>query len=100
MQWRKMALIGVVLLGGSLGLAARQRGLCKRIVGYVRREQSIEECLRHGAVDQATLSLEQAVEGADFVVFCTPISQMEALAAKALNHLSPSALVTDVGSVK
>lgn len=99
-HWEKIALIGVGLLGGSLGLAARHRSLAGRVEGYVRRPQSIGECEKAGAVDKADTSLERVVSGADLIVFCTPIAQMAGLAEQALPALRHGCLVTDVGSVK
>ncbi len=93
-------MIGVGLLGGSLGKAMRERGLTGRVTGYVRRAAGVEECLRAGAVDTATLDLEEAVRGSDLVVLCTPLSQMSSLAARCAPFLKPHCLVTDVGSVK
>jgi prephenate dehydrogenase len=100
MRWRKVTLIGVGLLGGSLGLALRKRGLAHEVVGYVRREASITECLNVGAVDHATTNLTTAVQGVDLVVFCTPLAQMKQLALSCVDHVQKGTLVTDVGSVK
>jgi prephenate dehydrogenase len=99
-QWKKVTLVGVGLLGGSLGLALRQRALAGTVVGFVRRAASISECQDAGAVHAATQSLGEAVAGADLVVLCTPIGQMRALALELVPFLSPGAIVTDVGSVK
>ena len=98
--FRKTALIGVGLLGGSLGLALRRRGLCEQVVGYVRREASIVDCRDCGVVDEATMDLAEAVAGADLVVLCTPLAQMRALLERMRPQLKPGALITDVGSVK
>lgn len=97
---RKFALIGVGLLGGSLGLAARQRRLAGEVVGFVRRPASLAECVNTGAVDTATLDLAEAARDADLVVLCTPIGQMGELAARLAPLLPRQAVVTDVGSVK
>jgi prephenate dehydrogenase len=99
-RWQKVTLIGVGLLGGSLGLALRQRRLAGRVVGYVRRPASVAECVQAGAVDEATLDLAEAVAEADLVIFCTPIAQMLPLAKQMLPSLKRGAIVTDVGSVK
>jgi len=99
-HWNKIALVGVGLLGGSLGLALKQRRLARQVVGFVRRALSIVECEEKGAVDQATLDLRTAVEGADLIVLCTPIAQMRPLAGQMRAFLKPGATVTDVGSVK
>lgn len=99
-HWQKVTLIGVGLLGGSIGLALRQRRLAGRVVGYVRRVESIAECEKAGAVDQADTDLWRAVEDADLVILCTPIAQMAPLTTKMLSALKPGAILTDVGSVK
>src|SRR5437016_4962513 len=100
MRWQKITLVGVGLLGGSLGLAIKQRGLAQCVSGYVRRPGSIEECKKAGVVDEAGCELLPAVEGADLVVLCTPLSQMRALTEQMLPALKRNAIVTDVGSVK
>lgn len=100
MRWRKITLIGVGLLGGSLGLALKRRALIQQVEGYVRREASIAECLQAGVVDRATCDLEMAVQGADIIVFCTPIAQMKLLARNMVPFVKKGAIVTDVGSVK
>jgi prephenate dehydrogenase len=100
MHWPKVTLVGVGLLGGSLGLAIQRRGLARRVVGYVRRLDSIEPCKKAGAVQDATCDLAQAVAEADLVILCTPISQMRPLARQMASALKRDAIVTDVGSVK
>ncbi len=100
MRWKKITLVGVGLLGGSLGLALKQRRLVEMVAGFVRRAASVEECQRAGAVDCATRDLEAAVAGAEIVVLCTPLSQMPDLARQLRPALKPGAVVTDVGSVK
>jgi len=98
--WEKVTLVGVGLLGGSLGLALRQKRLARTVVGFVRRKASVSECRHAGAVDRATLDLRKAVEQADLVILCTPIAQMLALTRQLLPQLKHGAIVTDVGSVK
>ena len=98
--FQKITLLGVGLLGGSIGLAVRQRRLAGEVAGYVRREKSIADCEKAGAVDYATTDLLAAVSGADLVILCTPLAQMPALAQQFLPALKRGAVVTDVGSVK
>ena len=100
MQFRKITIIGVGLLGGSIGLAVRQRRLAAEIAGFVRRAASLKDCERAGAVDYATTDLLAAVSGADLVILCTPLAQMRDLAQQFLPALKRGAIVTDVGSVK
>ena len=104
MQWQKVTLVGVGLLGGSLGLALKQRKLAARVEGFVRRQASVDECQKLGVVDAAHLDLTKAVQGADLIVFCTPLAQMRALAERISTSVGRGVpaepLVTDVGSVK
>ena len=99
-RWKKVTLVGVGLLGGSLGLALRKRRLAESVFGFVRRAASVKECENVGAVDRATRDLDVAVAGADLIVLCTPIAQMRQLVEQMLPTLQPGASVTDVGSVK
>ncbi|MFN7141108.1 MAG: prephenate dehydrogenase, partial [Limisphaerales bacterium] len=98
--FQKVTIIGVGLLGGSLGLAIKQRQLAARTAGYVRRAASVSECQQFAVVDQATRDIKQAVDGADLVVLCTPLSRMRALTEEILPVLKQGTIVTDVGSVK
>jgi prephenate dehydrogenase len=99
-RWKKITLVGVGLLGGSLGMAVRERKLAASITGYVRRPASVRECERFGAVNKATLDLAEAARDADLLVLCTPIARMRPLLAEMLPALKPGAIITDVGSVK
>ena len=100
MHFKKITVVGVGLLGGSLGLALRERGLAGRVTGLVRRPASVDKCERCGAVDEATCDPLGAVTGAGLVIFCTPLAQMRSLAEQMLPALAEGAMVTDVGSVK
>ena len=100
MHFRKVTLAGVGLLGGSLGLALKRRGLADSIQGFVRRQASVAECLALGVVDRCTRNVAEAVEGSDLVVLCSPVGQMAGLLREMSPFLAPDCLVTDVGSVK
>jgi len=99
-RWKRVTLVGVGLLGGSLGLALRKRRLADCVTGYVRRAASVRECEKMGAVDVATRDLRVSVQDADLIVLCTPIAQMRPLVEQMLPAVKPGAIVTDVGSVK
>src|SRR5882724_8825030 len=75
-QWKRVALIGVGLLGGSAGLALKKGRLARRVAGFVRRRASIAESEKARAVDFATVEIKHAVEGADLIILCTPLAQM------------------------
>jgi prephenate dehydrogenase len=99
-RWKKITIVGVGLLGGSLGLAIKRRRLAREVAGFVRRRASLKDCKRAGAVDYATTDLLAAVSGADLVILCTPLAQMRSLVKQMLPALKRGAIVTDVGSVK
>lgn len=99
-QFQKITIVGVGLLGGSLGLAIKRHKLAREVAGYVRRAASLKDCEKAGAVDYATTDLLAAVSMADLVILCTPLAQMPALAEQLLPALKRGAVVTDVGSVK
>jgi len=99
-QLGKVTIVGVGLLGGSMGLALRRRRLAREIAGYVRRAASIVDCEETAATDYATTDLLAAVSGAELVVLCTPLAQMPLLVRRMLPALKRGATVTDVGSVK
>lgn len=96
---QRLAILGVGLIGGSIGLAARERGLAD-VTGFVRNPDKAEECLRVGAVDRIALTIEEAVVDADVVVCCASVSSLAGMAQTALDAAGPDCVVTDVGSTK
>jgi prephenate dehydrogenase len=99
-QFQKITIIGVGLLGGSIGLAAKKRRVAGEIAGFVRSKKNISACEKFGATDFATTDLLAAVSNSDLVILCTPLAQMPLLAKQFLPALKRGAIVTDVGSVK
>lgn len=95
----RLAVLGLGLLGASLALAARERGLAGRVVGATRSAAARAEVQRRGMVD-ALEEPEAAVAGADLVVLATPVAAMPELLARVAGRLAPGCVVTDVGSVK
>ncbi len=95
-----VAIAGLGLMGGSLGLALRERGAVRSVRGYARREATRVQALAAGAVDVAYASVPETVAGADLVVLCTPVLTMPSLALEIRDVLKPGAIVTDVGSTK
>jgi prephenate dehydrogenase len=97
---RKLSILGPGLLGGSIGLAARQRKVARRVVMWARRPDAADEAFRVGAADEATNDLAKAVADAELVVLATPIGAMRPLVQQMRPALSDGCVVTDVGSVK
>lgn len=96
----RVAVVGVGLIGGSVGLALKERRLAREVVGTARRQSTLDAALARGAVDRGTLDLVEAVEGADLVYLSTPVESIPRLLAEMQSSLQPDALVTDAGSTK
>jgi prephenate dehydrogenase len=99
-EFERVTIIGVGLIGGSLGLVLRRRGLARRVVGVGHRQASLDRAVEVGAVDAGTLSVAEGVAGAELVVLATPVGRIEAQAAAGAPHLARGAIVTDVASTK
>ncbi len=95
-----MAIIGVGLIGGSLGLLARRKHLVKTVIGYGKKRGELQRAIAAGAIDRYYLSLSKAVEDADLVVLATPVGTFEKLCRSIAPYLKSGAIVTDVGSTK
>ncbi|WP_196189048.1 prephenate dehydrogenase/arogenate dehydrogenase family protein [Conexibacter sp. W3-3-2] len=95
----RLAILGVGLIGGSVGLAARER-LGAQVVGYDPDGDAVRTGLAVGALDAPADDLAAAVGDADLVVVCAPVGRIPAVAADALAAARPDAIVTDVGSAK
>lgn len=98
--FERLAVVGLGLLGGSLGLAARSRGLAAHVAGASRSAEALETALARGAVDEAFHDPAKAAEGADLIVLATPPFAMAGVVRQLAAALRPGAVVTDVGSVK
>ena len=95
-----VAILGLGLMGGSLGMALRAGHPARRVRGYARKEAVRAQALSDGAVDVACATLEDAVAGADLVVLCTPVLTIPTLVTQLRGILNPGCLLTDVGSTK
>ena len=100
MIFRKVAIIGVGLIGGSIGEAIKRRGLAGTVVGIGRRTSSIKEALRRNAIDEGTLDLRKGVRGAGLVIIATPVGLISKIAKKISGSLDEGCIITDVGSTK
>lgn len=99
----RVAIIGVGLLGGSLGLALRRRGMVGEIVGFGRNEERLAAAMNHPegpAIDRAETDLAKALDGANLVVCCTPVRHIVQLMPELAKAAAPGTLITDVGSTK
>jgi prephenate dehydrogenase len=93
-----VAILGVGLIGGSLGMAWRRAGVARRIIGIDRG--TLDEALRLGAINEAAVDAEAAVRVADVVVLAAPVGAIIQMAQRFGPLVKPGAVVTDVGSTK
>jgi prephenate dehydrogenase len=95
----RVAIVGVGLIGGSIGLALRERGLASEVVGVGRRASSLDKALAHGTIDRGTTNLVDGTAEADWVVVATPVAGI-ADAVLSVARTSARATITDAGSTK
>jgi prephenate dehydrogenase len=100
MSFGTVAILGPGLIGGSLALALAERGLASRLYIYARSPHALDAIRLAGVDAELTGNPSEAVREADVVILCVPIEAMAALVKECRDALKPTALVTDVGSVK
>ena len=99
--FRRLALIGIGLIGSSVARIAKQRGdLAAEVVANARSQATLDRVRELGIADRAELDPARAVAGADCVMLCAPVGAYAALAQAIAPHLAPGAVLTDVGSTK
>jgi cyclohexadieny/prephenate dehydrogenase len=99
-HFKRVALIGLGLIGGSLGHAMRRGKLAGHIAGYARSDATRKRAMEIGFVDSVHSSAADAVKDADLVILCTPVGSVGEVAAEIEPVLKKGAILTDVGSVK
>ena len=99
-MFKKVTIIGPGLIGASIGMALRTRKLAAQVVGVGRRKASLDNALKVGALDKATLDLKEGVQKAELVVLATPISTIVEMVPRLPEMLDAEALLTDVASAK
>lgn len=99
-HFRKLALIGIGLIGSSIALAARRQGLVDVVAISTRKSETLEEARELKLGDIYTLDAAEAVRGADLVIICTPVGAYEGVMRTIAPALEPGAILSDVGSVK
>ena len=99
-MFRQVTIIGVGLLGGSLGLILKQNGLAQRVVGIGRRKANLELAMEMGAIDSYASMPQEAVGQSDLVILATPVETYVPQITAWGKDLVPGTIVSDVGSVK
>jgi arogenate dehydrogenase (NADP+) len=93
----RIGIVGLGLIGGSLGLDLRTLG--HYVLGVSRKAETCERAIARGAVDEASL-YSSLLKDVDLVFVCTPLAVMPATVKELIPHLSKETVLTDVGSVK
>ena len=98
--FNKVVIVGVGLIGGSLGLIVKQQGLAKEVMGVGRRIENLELAVKLGAIDRYESQAYEAVKDSDLVILATPVDTYTTHLQEWGGHLPDKAIVSDVGSVK
>jgi prephenate dehydrogenase len=99
-RFRKLAVFGVGLIGGSFAMALKQAGLVERVVGVGRSRANLERALELGVIDAMAADAPSALDGADLVLVAVPVQQTIPVFSAIAPHLPPDAVLTDGGSTK
>lgn len=99
-HFKQVAIVGVGLIGGSLGMVLKQRAMADTVIGIGRRVENLKTAVDLGAIDRYVSEPRDGVRGADFVVLATPVDTYERHLKDWGGCLEPGAIVSDVGSVK
>jgi len=98
--FNKVTIIGVGLIGGSIGLAIKKRHLADEVVGVFRHKSTLENALKYKAVDKAAMSIEDGVKDADLIVAASPVHSIPKIIEAAAKYAKKGAIITDAGSTK
>ncbi|MFM8552255.1 MAG: prephenate dehydrogenase [Nitrospiraceae bacterium] len=99
-HFKRVAIVGVGLIGGSLGMILKRQGMADQVVGIGRRVENLKTAVSLGAIDRYVEHAKEGVAGADLVVLATPVDTYERHLKEWGGSLADGAIVTDVGSVK
>lgn len=99
-MFKKVTIVGVGLLGGSIGLALKKKRLAGKVTGFFRHKEKIKHAVKIGAVDEGTNDLKTAIRGSDFIILCSPVCDIIHRLKEIKSLGCAGALITDTGSAK
>ena len=99
-RFRQITIVGLGLIGGSIGMAARRRRLGRTVVGLSRSQATVRRAQARGAIDWGTTDPVRAVRDADLVVLAVPVDRMVPQALRLARAMRPGSVLTDAGSTK
>ncbi|MBI4653418.1 MAG: prephenate dehydrogenase/arogenate dehydrogenase family protein [Nitrospirae bacterium] len=100
MDFKRIAIIGVGLIGGSFGLALKKSRLCEKIVGIGRNKENLIKAKERGIIDEYFTDASRGVIDADLILLSTPVGKFQRILERIRGNIKKGAIVTDVGSVK
>lgn len=98
--FRKVTIVGVGLIGASIGMAMKKKTLAREIVGVARKDATIDAAIKQGAIHTGTKDIKEGVKDADMIILATPVNAIIESFAILNAHARKGAIVTDVGSSK
>ncbi|AGS40224.1 MULTISPECIES: prephenate dehydrogenase [Cycloclasticus] len=99
-MFKKMCIIGVGLIGGSIARASKKNNLCEEVIGVGRSEKHLQKAVELGVIDGYELSIPLATKNADIIVICSPVGAFESIFQQLKTTWSKECLYTDAGSTK
>src|SRR6266404_145854 len=100
MRVNTLTIVGVGLIGGSIGLAAKRRGVAERVLGVGRQQASLDQARAVHAIDEGCLDLRTAARQSEMIVVCSPVDCIAGQVLTAAAECQRGALLTDAGSTK
>ena len=98
--FKRVAIVGVGLMGGSLGMAIKKHRLAREVIGLSHRQAALDQAVKINAIDTPCLDVKKAIANADLVVLATPVDSIIKLFTTINPYLKRGCIVTDVGSAK
>jgi len=99
-KYKRTAIIGIGLIGGSFALAAKRAGIVETVVGVAHSDETLQAAMQLGAADEVTSNPAEAVRGAELVYIAVPVGATRSIFGQIRDSLEPGVLVTDAGSTK
>jgi len=98
--FKKITIIGLGLIGGSIGLALKRAGSTAQLIGAARSQKTLDVALERNLVERVEIDIVKSVEDADLVILATPLSSFKKIIFEVSHNLKPGCIVTDTGSSK
>lgn len=99
-SFKKITIIGLGLIGGSIGLALKRAGSTAQLIGAARTQKTLDVALERNLVERVEIDIVKSVEGADLIILATPLSSFKKIILEVSHNLKPGCIVTDTGSSK